>query len=471
MSNSMNFNFKKKRNGRFTYLYVSLKEHKKFDLLSLTRRNSTKYPYFLESSSSGNSSNRSSIMFYSPKIILQKSKGADSNFFNELNELWKKNIIEQKDIYHENFKIPFFGGWFVYLGYEMVKEIERKLNIPESPYLLPDAFASRVSTAIIFDNVEKNLFIVTDKFKDYEKDFNDILNDINSIDHEAINTSEKGSIEIISKGSSEEHQEQVKSCIDYIYQGEIFQANLSRLWNYKISDKISDVEIYKQLRKTNPSPFSGLVKFNDSTIISSSPERLISINNKHLQTRPIAGTRPRGASGILDIQLSNELINSDKEKAEHLMLVDLERNDISRVCKPGTVKVDEMMSIESYAHVHHIVSNICGELKEEIYPADVIKAVFPGGTITGCPKVRCMEILGELEKEGRGPYTGSIGYLTHSGNMDFNILIRTMLLEKNKLYFRAGGGIVADSIPQNETLETEAKANGMLKAVGTFIND
>jgi anthranilate synthase component 1 len=165
------------------------------------------------------------------------------------------------------------------------------------------------------------------------------------------------------------------------------------------------------------------------------------------------------------------LINSDKEKAEHLMLVDLERNDISRVCKPGTVKVDEMMSIESYAHVHHIVSNICGELKEKIYPADVIKAVFPGGTITGCPKVRCMEILGELEKEGRGPYTGSIGYLTHSGNMDFNILIRTMLLEKNKLYFRAGGGIVADSIPQNETLETEAKANGMLKAVGTFIND
>ena len=198
---------------------------------------------------------------------------------------------------------------------------------------------------------------------------------------------------------------------------------------------------------------------------------MLSINKDHLETRPIAGTRPRGRSGLLDIELSNELINSDKEKAEHLMLVDLERNDISRVCLPGSVKVDEMMTIESYAHVHHIVSNISGKLKKNVLPLDAIMAVFPGGTITGCPKVRCMEILGELEKEGRGPYTGSIGYLTHNGNIDFNILIRTMLLEKESLYFRAGGGIVSDSIPQNETLETEAKANGMLRTVEMFSDE
>ena len=189
-----------------------------------------------------------------------------------------------------------------------------------------------------------------------------------------------------------------------------------------------------------------------------------------LETRPIAGTRPRGSSGIHDIELSKELINSDKEKAEHLMLVDLERNDISKVCEPGSVKVDEMMIIETYAHVHHIVSNIRGSKVKGLSPGNVISSVFPGGTITGCPKVRCMEILGELEKVGRGPYTGSFGYVTHSGNMDINILIRSMLLENQNLFFRAGGGIVADSIPESETLETEAKANGMLKALESFEN-
>ena len=275
-------------------------------------------------------------------------------------------------------------------------------------------------------------------------------------------------MEILTRGSIKEHQEQVRACIEYIYQGEIFQANLSRLWSFKIKNNLSEIEIYKQLRKKNPSPFSGLVIYEDSSIISSSPERLVSVEGNLLQTRPIAGTRPRGFSGLTDIELSKELINSSKEKAEHLMLVDLERNDISRVCKPGTVSVDEMMIIESYAHVHHIVSNICGKKLKNITPGKIISAVFPGGTITGCPKVRCMEILGELERVGRGPYTGSFGYITHSGNMDLNILIRSILKENNKLFVRAGGGIVADSIPENETLETEAKANGMLRAIGSF---
>ena len=184
-----------------------------------------------------------------------------------------------------------------------------------------------------------------------------------------------------------------------------------------------------------------------------------------METRPIAGTRPRGKSGLTDVELSRELIGSEKERAEHLMLVDLERNDISRVCKPGTVEVNEMMVVESYSHVHHIVSNIKGTLDEDIKPGKIISAVFPGGTITGCPKVRCMEILGDLEKIGRGPYTGSFGYINHNGDLDFNILIRTMIREDDKLFLRAGGGIVADSIPEKETFETEAKANAMLKTL------
>ena len=375
------------------------------------------------------------------------------------------------DIYEDDYKIPFFGGWFIYLGYEMAREIESKLDIPDSPFILPDAFAARVSTAIIYDNIKRKLFLVSDKKNDFEEDFENILDDISNINPDERRSKTSGKIEVVSKGSKDEHQKQVRTCIDYIYEGEIFQANLSRLWNFRINKDISDIDIYRQLRFKNPSPFAALVRYGNSSIISSSPERLLSINKDHLETRPIAGTRPRGRSGLLDIELSNELINSDKEKAEHLMLVDLERNDISRVCIPGSVKVDEMMTIESYAHVHHIVSNISGKLKKNVLPLDAIMAVFPGGTITGCPKVRCMEILGELEKEGRGPYTGSIGYLTHNGNIDFNILIRTMLMEKQSLYFRAGGGIVADSIPQNETLETEAKANGMLRTVEMFSDE
>jgi len=450
-------------------LVCKLDKNESFDLLNLAEINPSKYPFLLESSSRGNKLNRSSILFFSPKLILKKYK--KNLFFSELNNIWKTEKLNQLEIYEDDYKIPFFGGWFIYLGYEMAREIESKLDIPDSPFLLPDAFAARVSTAIIYDNIKRKLFLVSDKKNGCEEDFENILHDISNINPDERRSKTSGKIEVVSKGSKDEHQKQVRTCIDYIYEGEIFQANLSRLWNFKINKDISDIDIYRQLRLKNPSPFAALVRYGNSSIISSSPERLLSINKDHLETRPIAGTRPRGRSGLLDIELSNELINSDKEKAEHLMLVDLERNDISRVCIPGSVKVDEMMTIESYAHVHHIVSNISGKLKKNALPLDAIMAVFPGGTITGCPKVRCMEILGELEKEGRGPYTGSIGYLTHNGNIDFNILIRTMLMEKQSLYFRAGGGIVADSIPQNETLETEAKANGMLRTVEMFSDD
>ena len=458
-----------KINGRgWSGLVIQLKREEDIDLLELLDKHPKKYPFFLDSSSRGNVQNRNSIIFYRPDIILKKKNDQD-NFLEEFNSLWKKNKINQEIPTYKKKPIPFYGGWFIYLGYEIAREIEQKLKIPNSPFLLPDAFAARVHSAIIYDHIEKTLIITSDKEKN-NTEFEEILNDLSNLKSKGTNNSLKGSVKIHSKGTSDEHQKQVKSCIDYIFQGEIFQANLSRLWRFKIDDEVSDVQIYKQLRKKNPSPFAGIVKYKDSTIISSSPERLISIVGDHLQTRPIAGTRPRGRNGLLDIELSKELINSDKEKAEHLMLVDLERNDISKVCKPGSVRVDEMMTIETYAHVHHIVSNISGEIKKGIFPGDVIKSVFPGGTITGCPKVRCMEILGELEKQGRGPYTGSFGYINHNGNMDINILIRTILKEKNDLFFRAGGGIVADSIPHNETLETEAKANGMLKAIGSFKN-
>jgi len=437
-----------------------------FDLLSLQSIDLKKYPYLLDSSSRGNKKNRFSILFFKPKVFLYKTKNDKKSFLDEFDIIWSKERIEQNDFYFNSKKIPFCGGWFVYLGYELVEEIEPRLSIPKSPFKLPTAFASRINTAIIFDHIDNEIFITSDDKSSFFNDILDIEKDFSKILYE--NRKLSGKIKILTKGSENEHQEQVRKCIDYIFQGEIFQANLSRLWKFQIDKKINEIDIYRQLRNKNPSPFAGLINYEDSNIICSSPERLVSVNGDHLETRPIAGTRPRGSSGLQDIELSMELINSDKEKAEHLMLVDLERNDISKVCKPGSVKVNEMMTIESYAHVHHIVSNICGLKIDDITPGKIIRSLFPGGTITGCPKVRCMEILGELEREGRGPYTGSLGYVTHSGNMDLNILIRSMLKEKDFVYFRAGGGIVADSIPENETFETEAKANGMLKALGSF---
>lgn len=436
-----------------------------FDLLSLQSLDIKKYPYLLESSSRGNLNNRFSILFYKPEFSIEKTT---KNFLSKFDEYWLKEKIDQSKLVLKDKKLPFFGGWFVYFGYELSKEIEPKLNIPDSPFELPTAFASRVKTAIIYDHIDDQIFLVSEDKEKFKKICEDVETDFHQMNK--VENNFFGSIELLNKGSDEEHQRQVKKCIKYIFQGEIFQANLSRLWNYRVDKGIGATDIYRQLRLKNPSPFSGLVNYKNSFIISSSPERLVSVNENFLETRPIAGTRPRGSSGLHDIELSNELINSDKEKAEHLMLVDLERNDISKVCEPGSVKVNEMMTIESYAHVHHIVSNVCGQKIRNISPGKIISSVFPGGTITGCPKVRCMEILGELEKIGRGPYTGSFGYITHSGNMDVNILIRSMLLENNNLFFRAGGGIVADSAPEAETLETEAKANGMLNALKFFNN-
>ena len=396
-----------------------------FDLLNLQYLDIKKYPYLLESSARGNLNNRFSILFYNPEFSIEKT---NTKFLTEFDKNWIKEKIDQDKVIWNKKELPFSGGWFVYFGYELSREIEPKLKIPDSPYELPTAFVSRVKTAIIFDHIDSEIFIVSED----KRNFNDICKSIEEDFNKAFKIKKDfyGSIKFLNKGSEEEHQKQVKKCIDYIFQGEIFQANLSRLWNYKVDKGIKAVDIYQQLRLKNPSPFSGLVSYNNSFIISSSPERLVSVNENFLETRPIAGTRPRGSSGLQDIELSNELINSDKEKAEHLMLVDLERNDISKVCKPGSVKVNEMMTIESYAHVHHIVSNVCGQKIKNISPGKIISSIFPGGTITGCPKVRCMEILGELEKVGRGPYTGSFGYITHSGNMDVNIFNKVYVARK-----------------------------------------
>ncbi len=257
----------------------------------------------------------------------------------------------------------------------------------------------------------------------------------------------------------------IKRTKEFIKEGDIFQANLSRLWQINLKKPVTAAQSFYQLMQHNPSPFSALVKINESTtLISSSPERLVKIKDGKAETRPIAGTHPRSENRDKDKLLSEKLLKHPKEQAEHIMLIDLERNDLGRFCVPGSIKVNEFMVLESYRHVHHIVSNIVGEIASNTSLKDIIHAVFPGGTITGCPKVRCMEIINELEQSERACYTGSVGYINHNGQGDFNILIRTLLHTSDKIIFRAGGGIVADSDPQNELEETRHKAKGMIRA-------
>jgi anthranilate synthase component 1 len=253
---------------------------------------------------------------------------------------------------------------------------------------------------------------------------------------------------------------------EYLRAGDTFQVNLSRAWLARFAAAPSPTTLYAALRAANPAPFAGLLQQPGWSIASSSPERLLQVRNGLAQTRPIAGTRPR-AEGDDDATRIAELLAHAKERAEHVMLVDLERNDLGRVCVPGSVCVDQMMTVESYAHVHHIVSNVRGRLRPGVTPGQAIAAMFPGGTITGCPKVRCMEIIAELEGEARGAYTGSLGYLSRNGHLDLNILIRTMVLEADRLSFRAGAGIVVNSDAEHELAETRAKARGLLRALGS----
>jgi anthranilate synthase component I len=266
--------------------------------------------------------------------------------------------------------------------------------------------------------------------------------------------------------------ERVRRAQEYVRAGDVYQANLSRPWTVELAtpahrgaDSVA-AALYQRLRAANPAPFAALAQWHDVALLSSSPERLVRVAGRQVDTRPIAGTRPRSRLPAADAAEMSALAAHPKERAEHIMLIDLERNDLGRVCEAGSVHVDELMSIESYAHVHHIVSNVSGVLRPEVTPIGALRAVFPGGTITGCPKFRCMQIIAELEGAGRGAYTGSLGYLTRDGRLDANILIRTMTLTDRRVEFRAGAGIVADSDPERELEETRAKARGLLRAFG-----
>jgi len=436
------------------------------DLLELHRLSPQRYPFLLQSTVARPPLGRYDILFAFPGESLELAgngqlRGAHSNtapgFLAALDELWRKERragpVPQ---------LPFHGGWFVYLGYQLAAEIEPVLKLPADD-VLPAAFAVRCPAAIVHDHVDRQTWLVAEAGAAIDRDL--VMDDI----LRAAGKSRKRPGQPPDAETREEDAERflraVKRAKDYIAAGDIYQANLSRGWTTEFKEERDAAQLYAALSGANPAPFAGLARWRDRAIISSSPERLLEVRDGVASTRPIAGTRPRALNRDDDDRLSVELFANPKERAEHIMLIDLERNDLGRVCEAGTVEVDEMMALESYAHVHHIVSNVRGRLREGIAPGEAIRAVFPGGTITGCPKVRCMEIINELEGGARGAYTGSFGYLNRDGSLDLNILIRTMVLQGRTLSLRAGAGIVADSEPRAELAETRAKAEGMLRSL------
>lgn len=434
------------------------------ELRQLNQQFPDRYPFLLQSTARGGDLGRFDILFARPGAALVLEPGGElrtpepcmqSGFLAALDDWWKR---EQNDSATSD--IPFCGGWFLYLGYELAGEIEPRLEKRNDP-VLPTAFAVRCQAAVIFDHLSgETRFVAEERGAQFEAQVRDDLAAINP-DESVTATPDLR----VREDPPEQFTDAVARAKKYIEAGDIYQANLSRQWSVTVADDMTSERIYRALCAANPGPFAGIARWQGTAIISSSPERLLTIRAGEISTRPIAGTRPRGTNAEADNKLSHELFAHPKERAEHVMLIDLARNDIGRVCKAGSVEVNEMMVLESYAHVHHIVSNIRGKLRADVTPGQAIAAVFPGGTITGCPKVRCMEIISELELAPRGAYTGSFGYLNRDGSMDLNILIRTIVKRGNELTFRAGAGIVADSDPDAELEEARAKAKGMLRAL------
>ncbi len=358
--------------------------------------------------------------------------------------------------------LPFTGGWLGWLGYELAWEIETLPDRRADPLPFPIAYWYAPSSFAILDRWEQLLYLVADTATELDNlilqlDRVDILQQPQ--DRPVSSTP----ADLHFHTSASEYQQAILQAQKYIQAGDIFQTNLSL--RFSTQTQIDSWQIYQKLQQINPSPFASYWQTPWGAMISCSPERLVQLNQQHATTRPIAGTRKRGQNQVQDRQLAAELLTNPKEIAEHIMLVDLERNDLGRVCRWGSVEVDELLSIERYSHVMHLVSNVLGELDPKFDSIDLIRAMFPGGTITGCPKVRCMEIIAELEPFPRNLFYGSCGYLDKRGYLDLNILIRTLLYHKGTVWGQVGAGIVADSHPEREWHESLQKAAAQIAAL------
>lgn len=454
--------------------------------LFLKLREEAENPFLLESVEGGEQLARYSFLGRNPYQILRYEKDEvtlqkegnveqlDKTYFEALKELTTR---------HTEPEIPelprLTGGAVGFSSYDTVREIEHLPNTPPSEMEIPEAIWAFYDEVFAFDHVKQQIIIIKTVFIDDTADV-DVkqryeqaqkrLDELEELVYQPLPETNSFSINpenLTSNIARDEFEDMVKKAKEYIYEGDIFQVVLSQ--RFETDFEGDRFMLYRALRMVNPSPYLFYLDFEDFALVGSSPEVLVRVQDETAQLLPIAGTRPRGETDKEDLALEEDLKNDPKEIAEHVMLVDLGRNDLSRVCKPGTVRPVREQVIERYSHVMHIVSDVKGQLAEHQTAVDALMQCFPAGTVSGAPKIRAMEIIDELEPTKRGPYAGAVGYFDFSGNMDTCIVIRTMLVTDSNVYIQAGAGIVADSDPGKEYIETKNKAGALVEALSVAL--
>ncbi|MEX2117062.1 MAG: anthranilate synthase component I [Bacteroidota bacterium] len=454
-------------------------------------RSESAYSFLLESVEGGEHIARYSFLGFDPfmKCTVRGDSLSIETFHDDVRVL--PSLVNPSDPPLESLKVLFnhirtvnipglprlTGGAVGYVGYECVCLVEDVPSAQEDELSIPDAILLFYDTILVFDNLKRQIVLISNAYisdpsmsdillrEEYDKAVSGIVH-LKKLLHErperarSINTIVGPSLHGLSR---EEFCSLVDRAKQYIVDGDVFQVVLSQRIRQKAH--VDWFDLYRNLRMVNPSPYMYFLHMNDMAIIGSSPEMLVRVEERVVQTRPIAGTRRRGKTKEEDAQLEKELLNDAKERAEHLMLVDLGRNDLGRICDFGSVEVTQLMGVERYSHVMHIVSNIRGTLRKEVSPIDALFACFPAGTLTGAPKIRAMEIIAECEPVRRGIYGGAVVYIDFSGNLDSCIAIRTILAKADELYFQAGAGIVFDSTPEREYDETLEKLGANLRAL------
>lgn len=469
----------KAKEGNLIPVYKEIMADMETPVTAFLKIDTGKHSFLLESVEGGEKWGRYSFLGSNPSIIF-KCKGnrvtvtrdTASETFESPDPL---SVIKELMSRYRPVQLPelpiFFGGAVGFLSYDMVRFFEDIGSRAADTLKIDDAVFMITDTLLIFDNLKHRIKVVSNAHIDGEAEsaYKDAVARIEAIIERlkgalpSMDSEGRGKAEITPEMTKEAYLEMIRKAKEYIKAGDIIQVVPSQRFRAELT--AAPFNIYRALKLINPSPYMYYLKLDDLTIIGTSPEILVRVEGDDVDVRPIAGTRRRGKSEEEDRALENELLADPKERAEHIMLVDLGRNDIGRVSEVGSVQVTELMTVERYSHVMHIVSNVRGKLKAGVDSFDVLRATFPAGTVSGAPKVRAMEIIEELEPSRRGPYAGCLGYFGFSGNMDMCITIRTMVIKDNHIYMQAGGGVVADSDPDAEYQETVNKASALFRAV------
>ncbi len=441
------------------------------------------YNFLLESAEQEERTGRYSFLGTSPELVI-RGRGKEVETYNTLTGESERVVTDspmgiiddtiarrRAPSYRE---LPgFTGGLIGYFSYDFVRQIERLPDISADRLGCPDFFFMLAGEMVVFDHFKRKVILVSnvniDNFPSSREAYEhgrENLNAMKKMMEKPLFLVDSGKVAsgkpFRSNFRRQKFVQSVKKAKKYIVEGDIIQTVISQRWEKKLDTE--PFSIYRALRSVNPSPYMFYLEAGDVKLVGSSPEILVKLEGRKATVRPIAGTRPRGTSEKDENRLESELLKDEKERAEHIMLVDLGRNDLGRVCMPGSVKVTELMAIERYSHVVHLVSNVEGMLKPGRKATDLLMATFPAGTVTGAPKIRAMEIIEEIEPVKRGPYAGAAGYFSFQGNMDFCITIRTVFIKGDTVYLQAGAGIVADSVPEREYTETENKVRGLMEA-------